>query len=187
MQKRSHTLLARTLMEQTAGFDKKRFALAFLFGSFQPDCNPLSYLKGSRRGTPLMGHNFSNSRRYICRRIRRLQKRDRWSIWQYYTLGKLTHYLADAFTFPHNETYTESLLAHRCYEAQLRCQLAVRLEHHPSHPLPGTQDLSAALVALHRQYLSAASYLQRDIDYILSATSLLVASLLPLPTAAGNR
>ena len=43
MQKRSHTLLARTLMEQTAGFDKRRFALAFLFGSFQPDCNPLSY------------------------------------------------------------------------------------------------------------------------------------------------
>ena len=187
MQKRSHTLLARTLMERTAGFDKKRFALAFLFGSFQPDCNPLSYLKGSRRGTPLMGHNFSNSRRYVCRRIRRLQKLDRWNIWQYYTLGKLTHYLADAFTFPHNETYTESLQAHRRYEAQLRCLLADRLKHCPSLPLPGTQDLTTALVALHRQYLSASSYLQRDIDYILSATTLLVVSLLPQPAYAGNR
>lgn len=188
MQKRSHTLLARTLMERTAGFDKRRFALAFLFGSFQPDCNPLSYLKGWRRGTPLMGHNFSNSQRYVCRRIRRLQKKDHWNIWQYYTLGKLTHYLADAFTFPHNETYTESLQAHRCYEAQLRHQLAARMEHQcccrrPSVP----QDLTSALEQLHRQYLSAASFLQRDIDYILDATSLLVSSLLPQPAASGNR
>lgn len=187
MQKRSHTLLARTLMERTAGFDKRRFALAFLFGSFQPDCNPLSYLKGSRRGTPLMGHNFSNSRRYVCRRIRRLQKKSRWSIWQYYTLGKLTHYLADAFTFPHNETYSESLQAHRCYEAQLRRQLAARIAHDRHRCSSGAQDLTAALERLHRQYLSAASYLQRDIDYILDATSLLVASLLPQPAVSGNR
>ena len=186
MQKRSHTLLARTLMERTAGFDQRRFALAFLFGSFQPDCNPLSYLKGSRRGIPLMGHNFSNSRRYVCRRIQRLQKKGRWNIWQYYTLGKLTHYLADAFTFPHNETYTDSLRAHRCYEARLRHELAARIslcQHRPS----GTQDLTAALTELHREYLSATSFLQRDIDYILDATSLLVSALLPQPAAAGNR
>lgn len=187
MQKRSHTLLARALMEQTAGFDQRRFALAFLFGSFQPDCNPLSYLKGSFRGTPLMGHNFSNSRRYVCRRIRQLQKKGRWNIWQYYTLGKLTHYLADAFTFPHNETYADSLRAHRCYEAQLRHQLAARMEHQRCRRPSVPQDLAAALEQLHRQYLSAASFLQRDIDYILDATSLLMASLLPQPVPAGNR
>ena len=187
MQKRSHTLLARTLMERTAGFDKRRFALAFLFGSFQPDCNPLSYLKGSRRGTPLMGHNFSKSQPYVCHRIHRLQKKDRWNIWQYYTLGKLTHYLSDAFTFPHTETYTESLQAHRRYEAQLRHQLAGRIGHYQDRRLPAGQDLTATLERLHRQYLSAASYLQRDIDYILDATSLLVSSLLPQPAASGNR
>lgn len=187
MHKRSHTLLARTLMEQMAGFDKRRFALAFLFGSFQPDCNPLSYLKGSRRGTPLMGHNFSNSQRYVCRRIHRLQNKRRWNIWQYYTLGKLTHYLADAFTFPHNETYTESLQAHRRYEAQLRHQLAAHIAQHRHRHLSAGQELTAALLALHRQYLSATSYLQRDMDYILEATSLLVSSLLPQPIPAGNR
>ena len=187
MQKRSHTLLARTLMERTDGFDNRRFALAFLFGSFQPDCNPLSYLKGSRRGAPLMGHNFSNSRRYVCRRIRRLQNKRRWNIWQYYTLGKLTHYLADAFTFPHNETYSESLQAHRRYEAQLRHHLTARLVHHRHPGFPGTQELTAALEQLHRQYLSTASYLQRDIDYILEATFLLVTSLLPQPVPTGNR
>lgn len=187
MQKRSHTLLARTLLERTEGFPKKRFELAFLFGSFQPDCNPLSYLKGSRRGKTLMGHNFSNSQRYIHRRICRLQHRDHWNIWQYYTLGKLTHYLADAFTFPHNETYPDSLQEHRRYESQLREQLIRRIGDCRCLSVRSQQDLSGALDRLHRQYLGTVSCLQRDIDYILEATSLLMASLLPEPAVTGNR
>ena len=112
MQKRSHKLLASTLLENVQGFRARRFELAFLFGSFQPDCNPLTYLKGSLRAYKLRGHNYSNSQCYIYSRISRLQRRDRWTIWQYYTLGKLTHYLADAFTYPHNENYPDSMLCH---------------------------------------------------------------------------
>ena len=113
MQKRSHKLLASMLLESEHGFRAKRYELAFLFGSFQPDCNPLTYLKGSRRARKLRGHNFTKSRLYIESHIKLLQARTRWNIWQYYTLGKLTHYLADAFTNPHNEHYPESLIAHR--------------------------------------------------------------------------
>ena len=98
MQKRSHKLLASALLRSHEGFCARRYELAFLFGSFQPDCNPFTYLKGSRRAKRLGGHNFSNSQLYIYDHIRRLQQRDRWTVWQYYTLGKLTHYLADAFT-----------------------------------------------------------------------------------------
>ena len=179
MQKRSHALLARTLLDGADSFPKKRFALAFLFGSFQPDCNPLTYLKGSRRGRPLMGHNFSNSRPYILRRIRRLQRRTRWNIWHYYTLGKLTHYLADAFTFPHNDACAASIPAHRRYEARLRETLEHRLARRPDFcPVP-QGDLPEALTRLHRQYLSAAASLQRDADYILLAAGLLMVTLLP--------
>ena len=103
MQKRSHKLLASTLLAGENGFSAKRYELAFLFGSFQPDCNPLTYLKGSLRAYKFRGHNYSNSQYYIQRHIRSLQRRKRWNLWQYYTLGKLTHYLADAFTVPHNE------------------------------------------------------------------------------------
>ena len=42
MQKRSHRLLASALLRSQQGFHAKRFELAFLFGSFQPDCNPLT-------------------------------------------------------------------------------------------------------------------------------------------------
>lgn len=102
MQKRTHTLLARTLLRSETGFSARRFELAFLFGSFQPDVNPFSYLKGSLHYNKLKGHNYNNSRAYINARILKLQRRRRWTIWQYYTLGKLTHYLADAYTYPHN-------------------------------------------------------------------------------------
>lgn len=75
MQKRSHKLLAATLLENTQGFQARRFELAFLFGSFQPDCNPLTYLKGSLRAYKFRGHNYSNSQHYIYSRISRLQRR----------------------------------------------------------------------------------------------------------------
>ena len=83
MQKRSHKLLASTLLEAQNGFQRKRFELAFLFGSFQPDCNPLSYLKGSIRSYTFRGHNYTNSDQYIASRIGRLQHRNKnWTSWQ---------------------------------------------------------------------------------------------------------
>lgn len=179
MQKRSHKLLAHTLINSYDGFAKKRFEFAFLFGSFQPDCNPLSYLKGSLRGKKLMGHNFSNSQPYIDRHICRLQKRENWTIWQYYTLGKLTHYLADAFTFPHNDTYSDSLMAHRRYEDDLRGQLFLYLQECTVSPSVSREDIAAAIDRLHRQYLAAVSDWQRDIQYILQANGILMAGLLP--------
>jgi hypothetical protein len=179
VQKRSHTLLAKSLLNDRHGFDKRRFELAFLFGSFQPDCNPLSYLKGSVRGQTLRGHNFTNSQPYIDSRIGRLQNRRRWTVWQYYTLGKLTHYLADAFTFPHNETYPDGIAAHRRYERELRGQFARYLAGQGLRPQAPCADPCAAIEALHRRYLSCASDRYRDIRYILQATGLLMAAVAP--------
>lgn len=179
MQKRSHTLLAQTLLDNCDGFRKKRYELAFLFGSFQPDCNPLSYLKGSLRAKKFMGHNFSNSQRYINRHIVRLQRRARWTLWQYYTLGKLTHYLADAFTFPHNDTYPDSLLEHRRYEDALRLQFAQYLSGGMPCRFHSRANVTDAIGRLHRQYLTAQSNFRRDARFILAANDLMMRSVLP--------
>lgn len=205
MQKRSHRLLASALLESCSGFSARRYEAAFLFGSFQPDCNPLSYLKGSRTARFLRGHNYDNSRAYLFSHIARLQARQNWTVWHYYTLGKLTHYLADAFTFPHNSTYHDSLRAHRRYEAQLRLDLAEALRDHAfaSQDLREDlaevlreyvsahqelhqelrqmlrQDLTDALIRLHERYLSSASTLRRDIDYICLANQWLMSACLP--------
>ena len=180
MQKRSHTLLASALLRSREGFDARRFELAFLFGSFQPDCNPFSYLKGSLRAKKFGGHNYTNSRKYIYDHIQRLQQRhNAWTMWQYYTLGKLTHYLADAFTYPHNEHWPDSLVDHHRYETDLRLSLAEHLSRQALRRRQRRQDLIAAIEQLHRQYMDSKSDLEQDIRYILEATGLLMAGCLP--------
>ena len=179
MQKRSHKLLASTLMQCEHGFGARRFEWAFLLGSFQPDCNPLTYLKGSLRAYKLRGHNFSNSQAYINAHIRRLQRRTRWSVWQYYTLGKLTHYLADAYTYPHNENYPDTMLNHHNYETDLRAFLRGYLAHQYICRQQARRDLIAALEELHEQYMATRASLYRDANYILKATGLLMAGCLP--------
>ena len=179
MQKRSHKLLASTLLRHENGFCSRRFELAFLFGSFQPDCNPLTYLKGSLRARKFRGHNYSNSQYYIYSRIARLQRRDRWTIWHYYTLGKLTHYLADAFTYPHNENYPESLAAHHQYETDLRAYLEAYLQECPLRQEQFRHNVTEALQSLHAQYMDTAADIRRDVQYILQATCLLMACCRP--------
>lgn len=179
MQKRSHRLLASSLLTAQQGFDSRRHELAFLFGSFQPDCNPLTYLRGIRSTHKPQGHNFVSTQQYINRRIQRLQNRSTWNIWHYYTLGKLTHYLADAFTFPHNENYPDSLLDHRRYEDELRDRLEARLAQSRLLHQQLCQDLTDALDQLHSQYMERRSTLERDIRYILEATALLMEGCCP--------
>ena len=179
MQKRTHTLLAQTLLRSGTGFSARRFELAFLFGSFQPDVNPLSYLKGSLHYNKLKGHNYTNSRAYINTKILKLQHRRRWTMWQYYTLGKLTHYLADAFTFPHNENYPDSLIAHRAYEDALRVYLAEYLRNRTLRLERARQDLTLAIDELHRRYMETQADVNQDARYILEANLLLMAACLP--------
>lgn len=179
MQKRSHQLLAASLLQSENGFDAKRFELAFLFGSFQPDCNPFSYLKGSVRSYTLRGHNYTNSQHYINCHIDRLQRRNRWTMWQYYTLGKLTHYLADAFTAPHNENYADSQFSHHQYETDLRAYLTQYLSQRELLRQRSAQDLNAAITELHARYMDTVSDIREDVQYILEATELLMAGCLP--------
>ena len=157
---------------------------SYMFGSFQPDCNPLTYLKGSLRAYKFRGHNYSNSQHYIYSRISRLQRRQRWTIWQYYTLGKLTHYLADAFTYPHNENYPDSMLCHHQYETDLRAYLEEYLATRALRREKFRQDVADALQELHRQYMAGVADMRKDVQFILKATSLLMAGCLPASAAA---
>ena len=180
MQKRSHKLLAAALLQSRQGFGARRYDLAYLFGSFQPDCNPLTYFKGFFRGQKLCGHNFSNSRFFINRKIQHLQARERWTMWQYYTLGKLTHYLADAFTYPHNEIFPDGLMDHHRYETDLRAYLESYLEEQPLPAESADGSLTAAIAELHQEYLEAErSGMSQDVRYILAATGLLVEECCP--------
>ena len=171
-------MLASALLQQQ-GFASRRFELAFLFGSFQPDCNPFSFLKGSLRARLFRGHNFSNSKFYIHRKTEALRRCSRWRIRQYYTLGKLTHYLADAFTYPHNDHFPGGLLAHHRYETSLRLHLAAHLFSDETTDAGAPEDLMSAIERLHQQYMASATDIRRDTQYILQAADLLMRGCAP--------
>ena len=185
MQKRSHVLLARTLLPHMPHAVSRWQRYAFVFGSFQPDCNPFTHLRGSLRHRWFRGHSFPNAHTYVERHADRLAGQSRWNLRHYYTLGKLTHYVADAFTLPHNEAFRQSLAAHHAYERQLRSVFAREAHSFALRHVGTLAGSTAAIVQLHAQYRSAPSGHERDAQYILQANALLLAACRPALLQAG--
>ena len=182
MQKHSHLQLARALLKKAGGFSARRYELAFLFGSIQPDCNPFSYLKGSIRSQTFGGHTYGNNRAFIEKRIHRLRNRDHWLLWQYYTLGKLSHYLADAFTYPHNPHFPGWGWAHHVYETEMRQKMDEYLAREEPQDRMPLADLPAEVKRLHDKYLEEEQPgIDTDIRYIVHVNELLMACCRPVP------
>ena len=136
----------------------------------------MSYLKGSVHHKKFGGHTYENSRRYIQSHAQRLYNRARWNLWSYYTLGKLTHYIADAFTWPHNSHFPGSALDHHNYEAKLRVAFENFTRRNQTIQQGDfTPDFTRQLEILHNRYQSAPGGTDRDIRYIISANRLLMA------------
>ncbi len=178
MKQYSHSRLGRYLIEELLSErTKRRYRAAFLLGCVEPDRNPFTYLKGSLRSKMLYGHNYQNADRWIDRAIRKLARKEDWRVWDYYRMGKLIHYSADAFTYVHNNCFTDTIHAHREYEAALQARLLPRLE---TGGVPETGELELARFReIHDGYLRHKASVANDCRYILSMTAFLFLSLWP--------
>lgn len=179
MKQESHRRLGRYLMEGLPCQPGPARSAAFFAGCVEPDRNPLSYCKGSIRARWFYGHNYPNTERWIARTLAALQRRRRWTLYDYYRLGKLIHYTSDAFTYVHNNCFRAPIRAHRAYEDLLQAQFFRRLEetYAGGGAMPG--DLEASFRALHEQYLAVHADVQRDCRYILDMTERIFRQLLP--------
>ena len=93
---------------------------AFLYGCVEPDLNPGTYLKGTLCGQQkFRGHNYPNMLPCVEHLFDRLQNTKHVGIRYYYRMGKLAHYMTDAFTYPHNQTFHGTLKEHVQYEAAM--------------------------------------------------------------------
>lgn len=119
MKLESHRILGIYLAKTYLPPLSKGHMRAFLLGCTLPDRNPATYLKGSARAKWLRGHNWSNAHPYIHRLCIRLDSHQKPGIRDYYALGKLIHYTADAFTLPHNDGFPPAIRLHRSYEEKL--------------------------------------------------------------------
>lgn len=120
MRGESHRQLGRFLAKHYLANASSLSIRAFQIGCIEPDRNPATYLKGSIRHQWLRGHNYRNASNFIERVSRRLERKERWNILDYYTLGKLIHYTTDAFTYAHNDTFPTQLSDHCVYEHALQ-------------------------------------------------------------------
>ncbi len=173
----SHYLNGLTPAERTA----------FLLGCVEPDRNPATYLKGSLHGPILRGHSFPAARGTLLRLLARLESGVPSGALYYYRLGKLTHYIADAFTWPHNETFSGPLRAHMAYEAQLEPVFLDRLNSLAEVSVGMTHGtLRDWLLAAHQAYLAAEPGPETDCRFLLTVEKTAILRLLDvemLPSA----
>lgn len=180
MLKESHKLLGEYLFSHCTNISGRRYKKLFLWGCIEPDYNYLTYLKGSLKVQPFRGHHYPNGQRRILRLVSRLRRNCRRSALYFYRLGKLMHYVSDAFTYTHNPEFGGRVRGHHCYEKNL----ASCFENQTigtAIALPKGKPDSAEKIILdaHRQYTEAAAGPFTDLDYILKVTASVFCLLVP--------
>lgn len=178
MRGKSHISLGHYLLRRYLPDLPKRYCSAFLLGCIEPDRNPATYLKGSLRCQWLRGHNYRNAKRFMGRISLRLEQKKRWNLFDYYTLGKLIHYTADAFTYAHNESFTDKLSDHREYEAKLQNHFLDYLQDNPQVDVRLARSIMDGIACYHREYTSESHDIHRDSRFALQACCCVLAILL---------
>lgn len=175
---KSHIRLGQYLLVKYMPDLPVHYRKAFLIGCIEPDRNPATYVKGSIRHQWLRGHNYHNAKRFMSRISRRLERKKRLKLFDYYTLGKLIHYTADSFTFVHNDVFSDTLSGHRKYEAKLQRHFINYLCTAPSIPVGNSHSIMDAITEYHKQYSIEDPAIDLDCRYALRACCCVLTVLL---------
>lgn len=119
MRKKSHISLASYMVNSFNDEGLKKHKFSFYLGSILPDIKPSFLYKR---------HEIDGTFPMIQKHIKRLSEgqksiEKKKGIRYYKDLGQISHYLADYFTFPHNDIYPGSLKDHCSYEEKLKQDL----------------------------------------------------------------
>nr|WP_317349995.1 zinc dependent phospholipase C family protein [uncultured Blautia sp.] len=170
MRKKSHILLARYLADQmTASESLQSHRKAFCLGSILPDIKPSFITKR---------HEFYGTFHEVQEKLKVLVENgtDRYKervFWR--RMGEIFHYIADYFTFPHNRTFTGTLVEHNSYEKELKNQLKSYIRNGDADQYAGYAirftsfgQLTEYIQDKHAVYLKKERNISDDIRYILN-------------------
>ena len=180
MRKKSHIILARYLVKESKDKELQKHKYAFYLGSVLPDIKP-SFLY--RR------HEITRTFPDLQKRIKRLsaehQAYKEPSDTKYYRhLGEVSHYLADYFTYPHNNKFNGGLREHCSYEEDLKKKLrqhivsgkaASRKKKYIEFSAP--EALFDFVEKTHQDYLSHQKTEEGDISHIITINSQVLNSI----------
>ena len=181
MRGKSHRCLGEYLSQRYLQGVPSPYIKAFQVGCIEPDRNPATYLKGSLRCQWLRGHNYRNARRFMRRISRRLEAKEHLNLYDFYTLGKLIHYTADAFTYAHNDTFPTNLGDHREYEAALQDHFLRYIEEDPQVDTKVARTIMEAIYSYHREYEALDADIHTDARFALTACCCVLALLFAKP------
>lgn len=179
MKCKSHALLGRYLVRQYLEEASSLQIRAFLIGCIEPDKNPATYLKGSLRCQWLRGHNWGNAQRYMQRITNRLERCRKMRFWDFYSLGKLVHYITDAFTYAHNEEFTANLKDHQAYEQKLQTYFLWYLGGLPTVRFRCGTSLMDTIRYHHSCYLRLPISIYTDAHFSITVCCCILAMLFP--------
>ncbi len=169
MRKKSHISLANYLIKSMEFDDLINHKRAFYIGSILPDCIP-SFI--TRKHT--INETFGILEEEILK-ITDNYDMDR-GITGYYSrhLGVITHYIADYFTFPHNDIFKGSLKDHCIYERDLKYAFksyvksdeAIRGRERNTI-LKTVDEILKFIKEMHEEYLKTIKIIKVDCVYIV--------------------
>lgn len=167
----------------------------FICGNVLPDINKITYLQGydnltkrfsslgvhlsvnDRRQLFVSGHTAEGSRCYVNRYTREFKRKYRGIIgnklpwYEWYRLGKLMHYVADRFTYPHTLRYRGGFFKHVGYEEHLHEQFSALVnrlqDRRVKRVVRDTVD-KVSFNSLYRAYRREADHPRTDCMYIVA-------------------
>ena len=177
MKRSDHHMLGCFLLDQYGINLEPATERLFLFGCVEPDMNPFTYTRGSLQYQFLHGHNRKNVKKHLNKIIEKLNESGVQSPTEWFTCGTALHYMADSFTFPHNENFEGTVREHRAYERRL---------HPVLEDYMGKQNKKSIFIGrqiddidlYHEEYMADFPSYMTDSKYIIGAVSDLFRSLL---------
>lgn len=184
MRTADHMNLSRYIMDHMDDGASKLQKAAFIFGSIEPDINMLTYFRGSIHGEEkLRGHNYENVQKYMekltNKLTKKLEKGGMGTIRQSFLLGKLVHYVADSFTYPHNSLFPGNLKEHCQYETELHDYVnqMISSDNVNLDSIDDGIDIVEYLEEIHYRYVSEAPGCENDYRHITHAISVVTERL----------
>lgn len=182
MRKKSHISLANYLMKSMKTEDLQNHKKAFYIGSILPDCVP-SFI--TRR------HSIDETFELLKVEISKVT--DSYDMGRgitgYYCrhLGVITHYIADYFTFPHNNIFTGTIREHCSYENDLKLAFRAYVKSDEAKRVREkttifrtVDEICQFITEMHAEYLKAIKVIKIDCMYIVELCHKVVDAILQI-------
>lgn len=169
METKDHLALSRLIAFKNADFNKAYKRTAFEAGCISPDINLLTYING---------HTYKGTISFVRSTISKLRNRLKTAS-DYYDLGRIIHFIADYFTFPHSPDFSGTLKQHIEYESVLHKYIEKinGIDFSDQFSTEGIVLSSRILDTAHNKYLGIRHNFQSDWQYISSVCSIITDSL----------